>query len=124
MSAGQTGGTISWIGRGTRLGRRGKVSDQAISIIFFVLIIAMTLAITAWASRRNTDTSHHYVAGGEIKGWQNGLAISGYYLASASFLGIAGAIALAGFSCFYLLISFLVAYLVVLLRADEPLRKL
>src|SRR3712207_9198185 len=94
----------SWIERGTRLprGRCGRMSDQAISIIFFVAIIALTLAITAWASRRNVDTSHHYVAGGEIKGWQNGLAISGDYLSAASFLGIAGAIALTGFSGFYL----------------------
>ena len=117
---------ISWIGRGTRppKGENGNVSDQAISIIFFVLIIAMTLAITAWASRRNTDTSHHYVAGGEIKGWQNGLAISGDYLSAASFLGIAGAIALTGFSGFYLSIGFLVAYLVVLLLVAEPLRNL
>src|SRR5215212_8670518 len=124
MSAGQTGGTISWIGRGTRLGRRGKVSDQAISIIFFVAIIALTLAITAWASRRNVDTSQHYVAGGGIKGWQNGLAISGDYLSAASFLGIAGAISLTGFSGFYLSIGFLVAYLVVLLLVAEPLRNL
>jgi cation/acetate symporter len=100
------------------------VSDRVISIIFFVLIIALTLAITAWASRRNTDTSHHYVAGGEIKGWQNGLAISGDYLSAASFLGIAGAIALTGFSGFYLSIGFLVAYLVVLLLVAEPLRNL
>jgi cation/acetate symporter len=100
------------------------VSDQAISIIFFVLIIALTLVITAWASRRNVDTSHHYVAGGEIKGWQNGLAISGDYLSAASFLGIAGAIALTGFSGFYLSIGFLVAYLVVLLLVAEPLRNL
>ncbi|MCA1716955.1 MAG: cation acetate symporter [Actinobacteria bacterium] len=100
------------------------MSDQAISIIFFVAIIALTLGITAWASRRNVDTSHHYVAGGEIKGWQNGLAISGDYLSAASFLGIAGAIALTGFSGFYLSIGFLVAYLVVLLLVAEPLRNL
>ena len=79
------------------------MSDQVIAIIFFVAIIALTLGITAWASRQNKDTSHHYVAGGEIKGWQNGLAISGDYLSAASFLGIAGAIALTGFSGFYLL---------------------
>ncbi|HEV8045128.1 MAG TPA: cation acetate symporter, partial [Rubrobacter sp.] len=100
------------------------MSDQAIAIIFFVAIIALTLGITAWASRQNTDTSHHYVAGGEIKGWQNGLAISGDYLSAASFLGIAGAIALTGFSGFYLSIGFLVAYLVVLLLVAEPLRNM
>jgi cation/acetate symporter len=100
------------------------VSDQAISIIFFVLIIALTLGITAWASRLNKSTSDHYVAGAGIKGWQNGLAISGDYLSAASFLGIAGAISLTGFSGFYLSIGFLVAYLVVLLLVAEPLRNL
>ncbi len=72
------------------------MSDQTVSIIFFVLIIALTLAITAWASRKNKSTSDHYVAGGKISGWQNGLAISGDYLSAASFLGIAGTIALTG----------------------------
>jgi cation/acetate symporter len=100
------------------------VSDQTISIIFFVLIIALTLGITIWASRKNKSTSDHYVAGGNIKGWQNGLAISGDYLSAASFLGIAGAISLTGFSGFYLSIGFLVAYLVVLLLVAEPLRNL
>ena len=100
------------------------MSDQAISIIFFVLIIALTLGITAWASRQNKSTSDHYVAGAGIKGWQNGLAISGDYLSAASFLGIAGAISLTGFSGFYLSIGFLVAYLVVLLLVAEPLRNL
>ena len=100
------------------------MSDQAIAIIFFVAIIALTLGITAWASRKNTDTAHHYVAGGEIKGWQNGLAIAGDYLSAASFLGIAGAIALTGFAGFYLSIGFLVAYLVVLLLVAEPMRNL
>ena len=100
------------------------MSDQAISIIFFIAIIALTLGITAWASRQNTGTDSHYVAGGQIKGWQNGLAISGDYLSAASFLGIAGAIALGGFSGFYLSIGFLVAYLVVLLLVAEPLRNM
>ncbi|ABG03122.1 SSS sodium solute transporter superfamily [Rubrobacter xylanophilus DSM 9941] len=100
------------------------MSDRAIATIFFVLIIVLTLGITAWAARRNKDTAHHYVAGGEIKGWQNGLAISGDYLSAASFLGIAGSIALTGFSGFYLSIGFLVAYLVVLLLVAEPLRNL
>ena len=100
------------------------MSDQAISIAFFIGIIALTLGITAWASRQNTGTDSHYVAGGQITGWQNGLAISGDYLSAASFLGIAGAIALGGFSGFYLSIGFLVAYLVVLLLVAEPLRNM
>src|SRR3712207_4728006 len=100
------------------------MSDRVIAIIFFVAIIALTLGVTAWASRKNTGTDSHYVAGGQIKGWQNGLAISGDYLSAASFLGIAGAIALTGFSGFYLSIGFLVAYLVVLLLVAEPMRNM
>src|SRR3712207_8728708 len=73
---------------------------------------------------RNKSTSDHYVAGGKITGWQNGLAVSGDYLSAASFLGIAGAIALQGFAGFYLSIGFLVAFLVVLLLVAEPLRNL
>lgn len=91
---------------------------------FFVLIIAITLAITAWAARRNKSTSDFYVAGGQIKGWQNGFAIAGDYMSAASFLGIAGAISLKGFSGFFYSIGYLVAYLVVLLLVAEPLRNL
>jgi cation/acetate symporter len=108
-------------------GRRGSVfglSDYATAIVFFCIIIAITLGITAWASMRNKSASDQYVAGGKITGWQNGLAISGDYLSAASFLGIAGAIALQGFAGFYLSIGFLVAFLVVLLLVAEPLRNL
>ena len=60
------------------------------------------------------------MAGGQIKGWQNGLGHLGDYLSATSFLGIAGAIALTAFSGFYLSIGFLVAYLVALLLVVEP----
>ncbi len=100
------------------------LSDYATAIVFFVIIIALTLGITVWASMRNKSASDHYVAGGKITGWQNGLAVSGDYLSAASFLGIAGAIALQGFAGFYLSIGFLVAYLTVLLLVAEPLRNL
>ena len=42
--------------------------EDIIAFIFFVLIIEITLVVTYWASKRNVDTSHHYVAGSEIKG--------------------------------------------------------
>jgi cation/acetate symporter len=94
------------------------------AFIFFVGIILLTLLITYWAARRNRSTSEFYVAGGNITGWQNGLAIAGDYMSAASFLGIAGAIALNGFSGFFYSIGYLVAYLVVLLIVAEPLRNL
>ncbi|TCJ05697.1 solute symporter family protein [Cytobacillus praedii] len=93
-------------------------------VILFLLIVAMTLAITYYAAKRTNTANEFYTAGGGLTGWQNGLAISGDYLSAASFLGIAGAIALSGFDGFLFSIGYLVAYLVVLFIVAEPLRNL
>ncbi len=45
-------------------------------------------------------------------------------MSAASFLGIAGAIALYGFDGFFYSIGFLIAYLVVMFLVAEPLRNL
>lgn len=94
------------------------------ALILFVLIVGLTLAITYWAAKRTKTASEFYTAGGGLTGWQNGLAIAGDYLSAASFLGIAGAIALSGFDGFFYSIGYLVAYLVVLYIVAEPLRNL
>jgi cation/acetate symporter len=94
------------------------------ALILFVLIVGMTLVITYWAAKRTKTASEFYTAGGGLTGWQNGLAIAGDYLSAASFLGIAGAIALSGFDGFFYSIGYLVAYLVVLYIVAEPLRNL
>lgn len=78
------------------------MSTDAFTIAVFIAIIAITLGITAWAARRTNDTSDHYVAGGKIKGWQNGIAIAGDFLSAATFLGVTGLIAVGGFVGFYL----------------------
>lgn len=90
----------------------------------FLVIVAFTLLITYWASKKTKSASEFYTAGGGLTGWQNGLAIAGDYMSAASFLGIAGTIALAGFDGFFYSIGFLVAYLVVLFLVAEPLRNL
>lgn len=93
-------------------------------IIIFLFIVAMTLVITYYAAKRTKSTSDFYTAGGGLTGWQNGMAIAGDYLSAASFLGIAGSIALFGFDGFLFSIGYLVAYLVVLFVVAEPLRNL
>ncbi len=93
-------------------------------IILFLLIVAVTLVITYYAAKRTKTASDFYTAGGGLTGWQNGLAIAGDYLSAASFLGIAGAIALHGFDGFFFSIGYLVAYLIVLFIVTEPLRNL
>ncbi|MCU9613384.1 sodium/solute symporter [Caldibacillus lycopersici] len=93
-------------------------------IILFLLIVLSTLVVTYYAAKRTKTTSEFYTAGGGLTGWQNGLAIAGDYLSAASFLGIAGAIALTGFDGFFFSLGYLVAYLVVLFIVAEPLRNL
>lgn len=90
----------------------------------FLAIVFVTLVITYYASKRTKNASEFYTAGGGLTGWQNGLAIAGDYMSAASFLGIAGAVALTGFDGFFYSIGFLVAYLVVLYLVAEPLRNL
>ena len=74
------------------------------------------------ASRTNKTASDYYAAGRSFTGPQNGVAISGDYLSAASFLGIAGAIAVNGYDGFLYSIGFLVAWLVALLLVAELLR--
>lgn len=95
-----------------------------IVISLFLFIVAITLVITYFAAKKTNTASEFYTAGGGLTGWQNGLAIAGDYLSAASFLGIAGAIALYGFDGFLFSIGYLVAYLVVLFIVAEPLRNL
>ncbi|MCV4235285.1 cation acetate symporter [Virgibacillus sp. LDC1] len=94
------------------------------AIALFCGIVMLTLIITYYAAKKTTNTSDFYTAGGGLKGWQNGTAIAGDYMSAASFLGIAGSIALVGFDGFFYSIGFLVAYLVVLYLVAEPLRNL
>ncbi|MFZ3577568.1 cation acetate symporter [Virgibacillus sp. DJP39] len=93
-------------------------------VIMFLAIVSLTLVITYFAAKKTQTTGDFYTAGGGLTGWQNGLAIAGDYLSAASFLGIAGAIALFGFDGFFYSIGFLIAYLVVLFIVAEPLRNL
>ena len=93
-----------------------------LTFAMFLIVVAITLGITAWAARRARTTVQFWAAGRSIKGWQNGLAISGDYMSAASFLGIAGLIAFNGYDGFMYSVGWLVAYLTVLLLIAEPMR--
>ncbi|HWJ03653.1 MAG TPA: cation acetate symporter [Verrucomicrobiae bacterium] len=95
---------------------------QSIAIGMFLLVVCATLVITYWASRRTKTTTEFYAAGRTINGVQNGFAIAGDYMSAASFLGIAGLIALNGYDGFLYSVGWLVAYITVLLIVAEPLR--
>jgi cation/acetate symporter len=96
--------------------------SQYLTSGLFLAVVAVTIAITVWASRNTQGAADYYAAGRNISGFQNGLAISGDYMSAASFLGISGAIALYGYDGFLYSIGFLVAWLVALLLVAELLR--
>ncbi|MEU5837417.1 cation acetate symporter [Streptomyces diacarni] len=105
-----------------QLAAEGASAHRPLIITLFSVFVAITLAVTVWAGRRTKDATDFYAGGRQFSGFQNGLAISGDYMSAASFLGIAGAIALSGYDGFLYSIGFLVAWLVALLLVAEPLR--
>lgn len=93
-------------------------TDRTLTLCLFVALVVITLAITVWA-RRNTSGAEDFYAGGRaFSGLQNGLALSGDYMSAASFLGIAGIIALSGYDGFLYSIGFLVAWLLTLVLVE------
>ncbi|HEY3509954.1 MULTISPECIES: solute symporter family protein [Kribbella] len=98
------------------------VGNPTVNILIFALFVLATLAIVFRASRNNKTAADFYAGGRNFTGPQNGIAISGDYLSAASFLGIAGAIALNGYDGFLYSIGFLVAWLVALLLVAELIR--
>ncbi|WP_205695757.1 cation acetate symporter [Conexibacter sp. SYSU D00693] len=96
------------------------LNETALSI--FAVVVAITLVITYWASKRTSTATEFWAAGRSITGVQNGFAIAGDYMSAASFLGIAGLIFLFGFDGFLYSVGFLVAFLTVLFLLAERMR--
>ncbi len=96
--------------------------ESVLNIGIFLLIVGVTLYVVYRVSSRNTTTADYYAAGGAFTGLQNGVALSGDYLSAASFLGVAGAIAVHGYDGFLYSIGFLVAWLIPLLLIAERFR--
>ncbi|MFD9065157.1 cation acetate symporter [Kitasatospora purpeofusca] len=106
----------------TLLAAGSSTEHRTLTMALFGLFVLATLGITLWAGRQTKDAADYYAGGRGFTGFQNGLAISGDYMSAASFLGIAGAIALYGYDGFLYSVGFLVAWLVALLLIAEPLR--
>ena len=96
--------------------------NPGLNVSIFAGIVAVTLFIVYRVSSRNTTTADYYAAGSMFTGRKNGVALTGDYLSAASFLGIAGAIAVHGYDGFLYSIGFLVAWLVALLLVAEGVR--
>ncbi|NKY58707.1 solute symporter family protein [Nocardia flavorosea] len=100
----------------------GAVGNPAANIGIFALFVVVTMIVVFWAGRNTSGATDYFTGGRGFTGPQNGVAIAGDYLSAASFLGIAGAIAVYGYDGFLYSIGFLVAWLVALLLVAEMLR--
>lgn len=98
------------------------VGNPAANIGIFALFVVVTMVVVIRASKKNATADEFFTGGRAFSGPQNGVAIAGDYLSAASFLGIAGAIAVYGYDGFLYSIGFLVAWLVALLLVAELLR--
>ncbi len=107
---------------GTILATSVSGGQQALTSSLFIIFVAITLGITVWAGRHTKTAADFYAGGRSFSGVQNGVAIGGDYMSAASFLGIAGIIALNGYDGFLYSIGFLVAWLVALLLVAELMR--
>ncbi len=94
------------------------------ALIFFFIFVGLVLGLSFYFGRKKSDSSSYYAAGGQIHWAVNGIAFAGDYLSAASFLGICGMIAIAGFDGFLYAIGFLAGWIVALFLIAEPFKRL
>src|SRR4051794_14732633 len=95
---------------------------KALPLAIFAVVLAGTLGITYWASKRTSTATEFWAAGRGVTGLQNGWAIAGDYMSASSFLGFAGLVFLFGVDAFVSLMAALVAFIPVLLFLAERMR--
>ncbi|MGW6914535.1 solute symporter family protein [Kitasatospora sp. NPDC054939] len=95
---------------------------HGLAVLLFAVVVLVTLGITLWVGRRGHAAEDFYAGGRDFSPLQNGFALSGDYLSAASFLGVAGLIALYGYDGVLYSVGFLVAWLVVLMLVAELVR--
>ncbi|MFN3685577.1 cation acetate symporter [Salinarimonas sp.] len=96
--------------------------ENPIAFTILVLSLAAVVYISWWSKKFTSTTTDFYVAGGKISARLNGWAMFGDYCSAASFLGVAGAIALTGIDSWWVAIGFFGAWIFVLVILAGPLK--
>ena len=97
--------------------------DNLVAILILAVGMATFFLIGIYSRRWTSSTAEFYVAGGQIPWKLNGVAMFSNYASAASFLGVAGAIALFGIDNWWLALGFFAAWVVVVLVLASPLRR-
>ncbi len=99
-----------------------QTSPLAIGLFF--IFVAFVLGLSFYLARRTSSAEGYYAAGGNIHWFTNGIAFAGDYLSAASFLGICGMIATAGYDGWMYAIGYLAGWMVALFLVAEPMKRL
>lgn len=94
------------------------------AVFFFLLFVGLVLGLSFYFGSKTKTASSYFAAGGNIHWGVNGIAFAGDYLSAASFLGICGMIAFAGYDGFLYSIGFLAGWVVALFIVAEPLKRM
>lgn len=101
-----------------------KSELNIVAILMFVIFVLATLGITYYSNKLSNSASGFYTAGGNITGFQNGMATAGDYMSAASFLGIVGLVFHSGFDGLVYSIGWLVGWPIMLFLIAEKFRNL
>jgi len=99
-------------------------TQSPIAIGLFFTFVAFVLGLSFYLARRTSSAEGYYAAGGQIHWFTNGIAFAGDYLSAASFLGICGMIATAGYDGWMYSIGYLAGWIVALFLVAEPMKRL
>ncbi|MCW8893214.1 MAG: cation acetate symporter, partial [Deltaproteobacteria bacterium] len=99
-------------------------TQSPLAIGLFCFFVLFVLGLSFYMSRRTQSAEGYYAAGGNIHWFTNGVAFAGDYLSAASFLGICGMIATAGYDGWMYSIGYLAGWIVALFLVAEPMKRL
>src|SRR6266481_3587113 len=101
-----------------------KYDFSWLAFLVFFFFVGIVLALSFYLGRKAKSAKGYYAAHGQIHWFVNGVAFAGDYLSAASFLGICGMIASAGYDGFLYSIGYLAGWVVALFVVAEPLKRL
>jgi cation/acetate symporter len=97
---------------------------EPVAVALFIFFVLFVIVLSSFLGRRTKSAQSYFAAGGTIHWSVNGIAFAGDYLSAASFLGICGMIATAGYDGFLYSIGYLAGWVVALFVVAEPMKRL
>ena len=97
---------------------------EVMPVVIFAAFVGLVLGLSFYFASQAKSAAGYYAAGGTVHWFVNGIAFAGDYLSAASFLGICGMIATAGYDGFLYSIGYLAGWIVALFVVAEPMKRL